>query len=273
MSETTPLPPVLEPFLVTGRVACVTGAASGIGRATAQILAAAGARVVCCDINDTGAELVAKQIVEDGGEARSLRVDVSQREDLEAAVACAVDEFGQLDIMVNNAGIPVDGPLIETSEEELDRALAVNLKGVVFGCQAALTAMGPRKSGSIINVASGAIDAPKEGYGVYAITKAGVAMLTQTLSLEAGPLGVRVNAIAPGVTWTNFVTRHAVAPDGSEDPARLEAFRDNMQSMSPLGMLGDAEDQALQILYLASDAARYCTGQIFRANGGQCFGR
>jgi 3-oxoacyl-[acyl-carrier protein] reductase len=117
------------------------------------------------------------------------------------------------------------------------------------------------------------IDAPAAGYGVYAISKAGVASLTQTLALEAGPLGVRVNAIAPGATLTAFTSRHLRGPDGSPDPKRLDAFVNAMRQRSPLGRVGEAIDQAWLVLYLASDASRYATGQIWRANGGQALAR
>jgi 3-oxoacyl-[acyl-carrier protein] reductase len=133
--------------------------------------------------------------------------------------------------------------------------------------------MATQKSGSIVNVASAVIDAPAAGYGLYAISKAGVASLTQTLALEAGPLGVRVNALAPGATLTAFTRRHLRAPDGSIDAARLDAFLAAMRARSPLGTVGEAIDQAWLALYLASDASRFCTGQIWRANGGQTFAR
>jgi 3-oxoacyl-[acyl-carrier protein] reductase len=171
------------------------------------------------------------------------------------------------------AGVPSDGPLAEVTDVELDRVLGINLKGVLYGCQAALRVMGPRGSGSIVNVSSAVIDAPAAGYGVYAITKAAVASLTQTLALEAGPQGVRVNAIAPGATLTAFTKRHLQRPDGETDPARLDAFLDAMRQRSPLGRVGDAFDQAWLVLYLASDASRFSTGQIWRANGGQAFAR
>jgi NAD(P)-dependent dehydrogenase (short-subunit alcohol dehydrogenase family) len=117
------------------------------------------------------------------------------------------------------------------------------------------------------------IDAPTPGYGLYAISKVGVASLTQTLALEAGPLGIRVNAIAPGATVTAFTQRHLRGPNGATDPLRLEAFVGAMRARSPLGRVGEAIDQARLVLYLASEASRFCTGQIWRANGGQALAR
>ena len=255
-------------FDLTGRVAIVTGAGSGIGAASARMLGAAGATVVCADVNPDGARATAKAIENDGGHASDAYVDVSQRVEVDDLVAEAVSTHGRLDVMANIAGIILNDLIVELAEADLDRILAINLKGVVFGCQAAARAMIKQGSGSIVNMSSGAIDTPAETIGAYAIAKAGVAQLTKTLAVEVGPSGVRVNSIAPGLIVTAMTGRHFTKPDGTIDEALREATLQPMRERSPLGMVGDPDDIAYAVLYLASDAARFVTGQILRPNGG-----
>ena len=252
-----------------GRVAVVTGAASGIGEATAEALAGAGAAVVLGDLDEPGAGAVAARISAGGGDTSAHRVDVSVRESVDALVAAAIDRHGRLDVMANVAGVGSYGLLEDVTDEEIDRVVGVNVKGTLFGCQAALAAMKPRNAGSIINVSATAINTPVPIVGLYSATKAAVAMLTQTLAVEAGPHGIRVNTIAPGFTVTNFVGGHLRDATGERDADAFAAYLDSMRTSSPLGILGEATDQALAILYLASDAARFTTGSILRVNGGQ----
>lgn len=255
-------------FGLEGRVAVVTGAASGIGLATAEVLAGAGARVVLGDLDAQGAEKGAAAIREAGGEAVAQATNVAKRTEVDALIARASDEWGRLDVLCNVAGIPSDGPLAEVSEEEFDKVVGVNVKGILFGCQAALAPMAAGGGGSIINVASGAIDLAVPNYGLYALTKAAVTQFSQTLATEVGSQGIRVNVIAPGVTITNFTKRHLKNEDGSLNPERYEGFLSAMKERSPLGVVGEAVDQAWLVLFLASDASRTCTGQIWRANAG-----
>jgi 3-oxoacyl-[acyl-carrier protein] reductase len=264
---------VWDAFRLDGRAALVTGAASGIGAAIAEVLAGAGARLAVADVDAAGAEAIAERIRATGGAARAFRCDVSSRREVDALVSSAHAAFSRLDVLCNVAGVPSDGPLADVPEAELERVLGINLKGTLFACQATLRVMAVQRSGSIVNVSSAVIDSPAAGYGLYAISKAGVASLTQTLALEAGPLGVRVNALAPGATLTAFTRRHLRGPDGTVDAARLDAFVGAMRARSPLGRVGEAIDQAWLALYLASDASRFCTGQIWRANGGPVFAR
>jgi 3-oxoacyl-[acyl-carrier protein] reductase len=254
-------------FSLADQVAVVTGGASGIGAATAEVLAAAGAAVMIGDIDGEGAARAAEKIAAEGRTAGAQRTDTGRRADVDALVSRAVSEYGRVDIMANVAGVGFARPVADTTEEDFDRLMAVNLKGVLFGCQAALDVMMPRRSGVIINVASTVIDSPAPGQALYGMTKAGVAFLSRVLAAEAGPYGIRVNVVAPGVTPTNFGA-HRYA-DGRVDPDQEAAFQQIMRQTTPLGFLGEAVDQALMILFLASPAARWATGTIWRVNGGQ----
>lgn len=260
---------IQQAFDLTDRVAIVTGAGSGIGQAAAEVLASAGARVLLADLNAEAAEKAASAIQEEGGTATPHCADVSSREQMDALVGRATQDWGGLHVMCNVAGVPSDGPLGEVREEEFDRVVGINVKGTLFGCQAAVAAMVASDiKGSIINVSSAAIDLAMANYGLYAITKASVAQLTQTLAVEVGHLGIRVNVLAPGATLTQFTERHLKRPDGSLDTERYQGFISSMRKGSPIGLVGEAIDQAWLVLYLASDASRFCTGQIWRANGG-----
>ena len=156
----------------------------------------------------------------------------------------------------------------ECTDEEFERILAINLKSVFYGCQAALRHMIPQGSGKIVNIASGAIDTPAPTLACYGMTKAAVTMLTKTLATEVGRHGIRVNAIAPGMILTNFSRHNFVDEDGNVIPEKLEQYHKNAGRMSPLGRAGEAEDVARAFLYLVSDAAAFITGQIERPNGG-----
>jgi 3-oxoacyl-[acyl-carrier protein] reductase len=254
-----------DAFDVSGLVAVVTGAGSGIGRGTAIHLAAAGATVVCADIDVAAASATAAAA---GGGSYPAQADVADRVSVERLVSGVVDRHGRLDAMCNIAGIITEAPVLELLEEEFDRMLAVNLKGVLFGCQAAGRAMAAAGRGAIVNMSSAVVDRPAAGFGAYATTKAGVAQLTKTLAVELGPRGVRVNAIAPGVIVTAMTERHYTRADGTIDEegrgARLAALR----SVSPMDAVGLPEDIAYAVRYLLSGAARFVTGQVFRVNGG-----
>jgi 3-oxoacyl-[acyl-carrier protein] reductase len=258
-----------QAFSLTGRTAIVTGAGSGIGRASAVTMAKVGATVVCADRNGDTAEETVGLIQQAGGSASAATVDVSHRDEVATLVANTVARAGRLDIMCNIAGII--GPPLEVTqvtEDELERVMAVNLKGVVWGCQAAARVMVEQGRGSIVSMSSGSIDVPAPGLIAYALAKAGVAQLTKTLALEVASRGVRVNAIAPGIVVTGMTARHWVRPDGSVDERAREAVLAPMREQSPMGLLGEPDDIAYAVLYLASDASKFMTGQIVRPNGG-----
>jgi 3-oxoacyl-[acyl-carrier protein] reductase len=255
-------------FDLSGRVAVLTGVGSGIGKATAQMLATAGATIVGGDIDEAGAEATAKEIIGDGGTARVRRTDVTKRTDVDALVDGAASEFGRVDIVGNIAGIPHNKLVADCSDEEFERILAINLKSVFYGCQAAVRHMVPQGSGNIVNISSGAIDTPAPTLACYGMTKAAVAMLTKTLATEVGRHGIRVNAIAPGMILTNFSRHNFVDEQGNVVPEKLEQYHKRAGAMAPIGRAGEAEDVARAFLYLVSDAAAFVTGQIERPNGG-----
>jgi 3-oxoacyl-[acyl-carrier protein] reductase len=170
--------------------------------------------------------------------------------------------------MVNNAAVIADGLVLDTSEEELDRVHAVNFKGVFFGCQAAGRVMVGQESGSIINLASGAIDMPTPSLVCYSTAKAAVAQLSRTLAMELGPHHVRVNAIAPGWIDTPMNERHATRSDGTLDVEKQREYVEMRSKLSPMGIPGEPDDIAFAALYLASPAARFVTGIVMRPNGG-----
>ncbi|MEV0113969.1 SDR family NAD(P)-dependent oxidoreductase [Streptomyces sp. NPDC050844] len=275
----------LTAYDLTGRTAFVTGAASGIGRASAVLLAEAGATVHCADRDEQGLHETATLIKTAGGTAHIHPLDVADRAQVDQAVAtaAATAATGRLDVMAAIAGIMHSSPVLETRDEDLDRVLNINFKGVLYACQAAARTMIATKpkpnpqpqaqarpqatstrteppTGSIITMASGAVDTGGPGLLCYGAAKAAVVQLTKTLATEVGPHGIRVNAVAPGWIRTPMTNRH-----DTEAQAHTEGI---MVRMSPLGRVGEPEDIAHAVLHLASDASAFTTGQILRPNGG-----
>ena len=259
---------VRDAFDLTGRVALVTGAGSGIGRTTAEVLAASGALAVCADINLEAAAETAKGITDAGGSAEAAELDVSVRGAASALVEGIVARHGGLHVMCNIAGIMIDSSIIDLDPDEFDRILSVNLKGVLYGCQAAGKVMVEQRSGSIINMASAAVLAPSPGIGPYAICKAGVAQLSKSMAIEVGRRGVRVNTIAPGFIPTNMTARYYTKADGSIDEEAKAAVLAPMAKFAPLRRVGLTSDIGYCVLYLASDASSFVTGQLLSPNGG-----
>ncbi|MFF8789440.1 SDR family NAD(P)-dependent oxidoreductase [Streptomyces sp. NPDC015125] len=246
---------------LTGRTAIVTGAASGIGRATAVLLAEAGATVHCADLDDRGTKATAAAITAAGGSAHAHHLDVTRRDQIAAVVDAARSATGRIEVMANIAGIMYSSAVLETEDAELDRVWNTNFKGVLYGCQEAARAMiATATRGSLVNMASGAIDTGAPGLLCYGAAKAAVVQLTKTLATEVGRHGIRVNAVAPGWVRTAMTERHtARAQQQAEGP---------MIRMSPLGRVGEPADIAHTVLHLASDASSFMTGQILRPNGG-----
>ena len=253
---------LIDSFRVDGKVAVVTGAGSGIGRSSALALAGAGATVVCADIHGDTAEATAEEITAHGGTAEGVALDVSRRADVEALAQRVAAERVGLHVWCNIAGIMRGGPFLDEPEEHLDRIMSVNLKGVFFGCQAAGRIMVTQpEGGSIINASSAAADAPSPNIASYAICKAGVVQMTKSLAVEVGKKHVRVNAVAPGFVITGMTTGFY----GQEMQDTLVAA---MRKGVPLRTVGEPEDIAAAVLYLASDVSRFMTGQVIRPNGG-----
>ncbi|WP_328886708.1 SDR family NAD(P)-dependent oxidoreductase [Streptomyces sp. NBC_00316] len=247
----------LAAYDLTGRSAFITGAAGGIGRASAVLLAQAGATVHCADRDEKGLLETQEMITGAGGTAHTHHLDVTDRSRLRDAVAAA----GDLDILAAVAGIMHTSSVLDTTDEDLDRVLAVNFKGVLYACQEVARSMIARGApGSLITMASGAVDAANPGLLCYSAAKAAVVQLTRTLATELGPRAIRVNAVAPGWIRTPMTAKH-----DAEQQDRTEAA---MVRISPLGRVGEAEDVAHTVLHLASDASGFMTGQILRPNGG-----
>lgn len=257
-----------QAFDLTGRIAVLTGAASGIGRATALVLSGAGATVVLGDIDGPGVEATVKEIDGRGGTAVGVEMDVTRRAGVDALVARATRDYGRIDIMGNIAGVRSDGPVVDITDEEFEKVFDINLRGVFYGCQAALRAMIPQGSGNIINISSGIVDDPGPTMATYGMTKAAVAALTKAIAAEGAEHGIRANAIAPGVILSNFSRAHFVDDAGEVDPVRYDAYLEWAASMAPLARVGMPAEVAWMILYLVSDAASFVTGQILRPNGG-----
>jgi NAD(P)-dependent dehydrogenase (short-subunit alcohol dehydrogenase family) len=247
---------------VEGKVAVVTGGASGIGRATARALAAEGARVGIADVDEPGGERVAAGIREAGGDGFFRRADVRSLADLEAVVAEAADRHGRLDVLVNNAAVSVAGSAGEMAEEDWDRVVDVNLSGVWRGMRAAIPRMLAQGGGSIVNLSSVQARVGFPGWAGYAASKGGIDALTRQAAVEYAAAGIRVNAIVPGTIRTPM---NEGIMASSPDPAAVMA---NWVAMHPMGRIGEPEEVAAAIVFLASDEASFVTGELLRVDGG-----
>ncbi len=244
-------------FDLSGKTAVITGSGRGIGEGIAHLLAEAGANVVCAARSIDQIDRVAAEInaSNSSGRAVAQATDVASQEDMDALAQRAVDEFGRLDIWINNAGGSlVSAPLVELDPAEWDKTLAVNLSSVFYGVRAAVPHM--KEGGSIVNTSSMAGRDPFPGSGHYSAAKAGVNMLTKTLALELGPQKIRVNAILPGFVPTDTVKKALDMTDADFGPL-LE------QLNLPAGRLGTPRDIAACVLYLVGDSGEWVTGQNF----------
>jgi NAD(P)-dependent dehydrogenase (short-subunit alcohol dehydrogenase family) len=248
-----------------GKVAIITGAGSGLGKAAALLFAREGAKVVVAANRENDGEQTVKSIKDNGGDAILVRVDVTRASDLEKAIKTAVNKYGKLDIMFNNAGTPGPGKLIaDITEEEWNRVLSINLTGVFLGTKYAIPEMLKGDGGVIINVSSVAALSPRRYAGAYAAAKSGVIQLTKTTALEYARKNIRVNCILPGPIDTAFFSKVA-----GGDPEKIAAFKEKVLKEVPMGRFAQPEEIAQVALFLASDEASYITGAAFAADGGQ----
>ncbi len=239
-----------------GKVALVTGAAQGIGRTIADLLAARGASVVVADIQQEAAASTAAQIAAHGTRTLGLSANVADGASVKEMISQAVSTMGRLDILVNNAGITRDNLLVRMKDDEWNAVLNVNLKGAFLCTQAAIRSMSKQRYGRIINIASIVGVMGNAGQANYAASKAGLIGFTKTVAREYAERGVTVNAVAPG-----FI-------DTAMTQALPEEARKTLMAQIPMGRLGTVDDVALAVSFLASDDASYVTGQVLHVNGG-----
>ncbi len=246
------------------KVALVTGAGSGFGEGIAKRFAAEGAKVACVDLKAEAADRVADEISAAGGAALAVAADVSRRADSQAMIERAVEAYGRLDILVNNAGISHrNQPLLEVSEEELDRVYAVNVKAIYLAAYTAVPLFRAQGGGAIINTSSTAGLRPRPGLSWYNASKGAVNILTKSMAVELAPDRIRVNALCPVAGETPLLETFMGKPDS-------EAARAPFIGSIPLGRLSTPEDIANAALYLASDEASMITGVLLEVDGGRC---
>jgi len=254
-------PDLFRPFRLDGRVALITGAASGIGREAAVLFARAGAAVVVCDFSEAAGEACAAELRDFGAEAVFARADVSQSDDMAAAVATAQREFGGLHVMFNNAGIfpDRDASPVDTPEDVWHQVIDVNLKGVFLGCKHGIPAMLESGGGSIINTASFvAVMGAATSQIAYTASKGGVLAMTREIAVEYARQGIRANALCPGPVNTPLLEEFLADPD----------VRARRMVHIPMGRLAEPGEIARAALFLASEDSSYVNGATFLVDGG-----
>jgi len=243
-------------LILKEKVALVTGAAQGIGKAIGLLLGRNGAHIVVSDINLEKAEETAREIEALGSRALALKVNVANLEDCEKMVGTILERFGRIDILVNNAGITRDRLILRMTEEDWDAVLNVNLKGTFNCTKVVVRHMAKQKSGKIVSIASVVGEMGNAGQGNYAASKAGVIGFTKSIAREFAQRGININAVAPGYIETPMTD------------AIPEAAKEEWKKWIPMQRLGQPEDVAEAVLFLVSEASSYITGQVLNVNGG-----
>jgi 2-hydroxycyclohexanecarboxyl-CoA dehydrogenase len=245
-----------------GKTVIVTGGGGGIGGATCRRFAKQGARVAVFDMNLDAAQRVATDINADGGEAMAFKCDITNRAEVDAAIAATESRLGPVDVLVNNAGWDVFKPFTKTEPAQWEKLITINLTGALHMHHAVLPGMAARKSGRIVNIASDAARVGSSGEAVYAACKGGLVSFSKTIAREHARHGITVNVVCPGPTDTALFAEYK---EGAGNPEKLmEAFTRSI----PLGRIGQPEDLPGAILFFASDDAAFVTGQVLSVSGG-----
>jgi|SRR6516164_205251 len=244
------------------KIAIVTGAAAGIGRETAILFAQEGATVVVADRDRAAAEQTALTIANNAGRAEAAELNVAIAQDVKSTIEGVASRYGRLDILVNNAGYGFTGTVLDTTEEQWDGLMAVNVKGVLFGCKYAIPIMERQGGGAIVNTSSVVAQVGIPNRAAYCASKGAVAALTRAMALDHIHANIRINCVAPGTIESSY---YDVMFKNSEDPKTLRRL---LEARQPMNRLGKPIEIARAILFLASEESSFCTGSTLFADGG-----
>jgi NAD(P)-dependent dehydrogenase (short-subunit alcohol dehydrogenase family) len=246
---------------LAGKIAIITGAGSGIGHEAARLFASEGATVIVADRDEAAAQAVAAGIAGSAGKAFAHRVDVSREAEIAALIEAVVAQHGRLDILVNNAGYGFAGTVVTTSEADWDALMAVNVKGVFFGCKYAIPVMEKQGGGVIVNTASAVANVGITDRAAYVASKGAVQALTRAMAIDHVAARIRINCVAPGTIESPYFAKILSGPDGAE-------LRRGLEQRQAMERLGQPVEIARAMLFLASDDSSFCTGTTLTADGG-----